>query len=61
MWALFHVNAGKVTVEFTLQALNYGQAYDRGTFQGLNGGSIRELLNTVGRSYHRKIREERNI
>jgi len=49
LWALFHVTPGEVSVEFALQALNYNEAYDRGTFQGLDGGSIRELLNTVAR------------
>jgi len=38
-----------VSAKFTLQALDYDKAYDRGTFQGLNGRSIRELLNTQGR------------
>ena len=34
---------------YTLQALDYDEAYDRGTFHGLDGDSIRELLNTIGR------------
>ncbi len=49
LWAPFQVGPGEVSVEFAMQALAYDQAYDRGTFQGLNGGSIRELLNTVAR------------
>jgi hypothetical protein len=49
LWAPFQVKAGEVSVEFTLQALDYDKTYDRGTFQGLDGGSIRELLNTVAR------------
>lgn len=49
LWAPFEVPAGEVSVEFALQALDYEQAYNRGTFEGLNGGSIRELLNTVAR------------
>ncbi len=49
LWAPFKAAAGEVSVEFALQALDYDKAYDRGTFQGLNGGSIRELLNTVAR------------
>jgi hypothetical protein len=49
LWEPFQVKAGELSVEFTLQALDYDQVYDRGTFQGLDGGSIRELLNTVGR------------
>ena len=49
LWRPFEAGVGEVTVEFALQALDYNQAYDRGTFQGLNGASIRELLNTVAR------------
>ena len=49
VWAPFPVAAGAVVIEFTLQALDYDQAYDRGTFVGLAGGNIRELLNTVAR------------
>ena len=49
LWSPFPVSAGEVSVEFTLQALAYDQAYDRGTFVGLAGGDIRELLNTVAR------------
>jgi hypothetical protein len=49
LWAPFQVAAGDVSIEFALQALDYDQAYDRGTFQGLDGGNIRELLNTVAR------------
>ena len=49
LWAPFPVGPGEVRFDFALQALDYDQAYNRGTFQGLNGGSIRELLNTVAR------------
>lgn len=49
LWVPFKVNAGEVSAEFTLQALDYDKAYNRGVFHGLDGGSIRELLNTVGR------------
>jgi hypothetical protein len=49
LWSPFQVGTNEVSVEFALQALDYNQAYDRGTFQGLDGGSIRELLNTVAR------------
>jgi hypothetical protein len=40
---------GLVAIEFTLQALNYEQAYDRGQFARVNGASIREILNTIAR------------
>lgn len=49
LWAPFTVKPGTVNVDLTLQALDYSEAYNRGTFKGLNGGSIRELLHTVGR------------
>jgi hypothetical protein len=49
LWAPFEVEPGKTSSSYTLQALDYDQAYDRGTFKGLNGRSIRELLNTIGR------------
>jgi hypothetical protein len=49
LWAPFKVERGETGAEFTLQALDYDEAYNTGTFSGLNGGSIRELLNTVGR------------
>lgn len=49
LWVPFQVGTVEVSVELALQALDYDQAYDRGTFQGLNGASIRELLNTVAR------------
>lgn len=49
LWAPFDVGAGEVTVDFVLQALDYDKAYDRGTLAGLDGGSIREVLNTVAR------------
>jgi hypothetical protein len=49
LWAPFRVRSGKVSVEFTLEALDYDEVCDRGTFQGLDGENIRELLNTVAR------------
>jgi len=49
LWAPFQAGAGAVSVEFALQAPDYNEVFDSGTFRGLDGGSIRELLNTVGR------------
>lgn len=49
LWAPFRVEAGDVDVRFTLRALDYDQAYDRGTFPGLKGEGIRELLHTAAR------------
>jgi len=49
LWAPFQVAPGEVSIDFSLQALDYDDAYDRGTFKGLDGGNIRELMNTVAR------------
>lgn len=49
LWAPFPVKQSEVSVEITLKALEYSSAYDRGTFAGLNGGQVRDLLNTVAR------------
>ena len=49
LWAPFEVVPGQASVKYSLEALDYDQAYDRGTFRGLNGRSIREVLNTIGR------------
>ena len=49
LWAPWTVRPGSVAVEFTLQALDYDRAYDRGNFAHFNGASIREILNTIAR------------
>lgn len=49
VWAPFTVAPGEVSITYTLQALDYARAYDRGRFAGLDGTSINELLNTIGR------------
>ena len=49
LWAPFEAAPGKISASYTLQALGYDEAYSRGTFPGLNGRSIREVLNTIGR------------
>ena len=49
LWAPFNVAPGETTVTYVLSALDYNAAYDRGTFRGLDGASVRELLNTIGR------------
>lgn len=49
LWAPFTVQPGETTVAYTLEALDYPQEYDRGRFAGLDGASVRELLNTIGR------------
>jgi hypothetical protein len=49
LWAPVEVAPGHVSVQYSLEALDYDAGYDRGTFRGLNGRSMRELLNTIGR------------
>ena len=49
LWAPFTVGPSETTVTYTIQALDYAQAYDRGRFVGLDGNNIREALNTIGR------------
>jgi hypothetical protein len=49
LWAPFPVQPGEVSVEFALQALDYDEVSHLGKFQGVDGDSIRELINTVGR------------
>ncbi|RYX83914.1 hypothetical protein EON83_12295 [bacterium] len=49
LWAPFQEQAGEQSAEFTLQALDYAQTYDRGTIKGLDASSIREMMNTAGR------------
>ena len=34
LWAPFEVAPGKISANYTLQALDYDEAYDRGTFHG---------------------------
>jgi hypothetical protein len=49
LWKPFQVHPGEVTAEFVLQAFEYDKAYERGSFVGLDGNNVRELLNTVAR------------
>ncbi len=49
LWSPFQVKPSEVTVQFTLKALDYAGAYDRGVFSGLNGNQVRDMLNTVAR------------
>jgi len=49
IWRPMVVRPGKVSVQFNLSALDYNQAYDRGTFAGLEGHAIRELCHTIAR------------
>jgi hypothetical protein len=49
LWAPFEVAPSRISARYSLQALDYNETYSRSTFQGLNGQSIREVLNTIGR------------
>jgi hypothetical protein len=49
LWSAFQVKRSEASVEFTLKALDDGRTYDRGTFVGLDGDGVRDLLNTVAR------------
>jgi hypothetical protein len=49
VWKPFKVAPAQTTIELSLQALDYDQEYSRGTIQGLNERSIREVLHTIAR------------
>ena len=49
LWAPIEVAPGTISARYSLQVLDYEATYNRGTFQGLNGRSIREVLNTIAR------------
>jgi hypothetical protein len=49
LWAPFTIRPSETRATYTLQALDYPRSYERGRFAGLDGTSIRELLNTIGR------------
>jgi len=49
LWAPLEVSPAEVSVRYTLRALDYDQAYDRGKFVYFDGDSIREILNTIAR------------
>ncbi|HEX3625960.1 MAG TPA: hypothetical protein VH280_11105 [Verrucomicrobiae bacterium] len=49
LWLPFRVKRSEVNAQFTLKALDYSRADNRGNFHGLDGNLVRELLNTVPR------------
>ena len=49
VFAPLSVKKSTVNIGYSLQALNYDQAYDRGTLNGINEGSVNEILNTIAR------------
>lgn len=49
IWRPFGVRPGRMGVELTLSAPRYDEAYDRGTFKGVDGAAIREICHTIAR------------
>ena len=50
VWQSFTVKQGdSISVTNDLIPLAYDSAYDRGTFKGVNGSSIREMMHTIAR------------
>ena len=49
VFAPVSVKKGKITITYSLEALPYDEAYDKGTFKGISEGSVNEILNTIAR------------
>ncbi|MDX9754270.1 MAG: hypothetical protein RBU29_09940, partial [bacterium] len=49
LWAPFQVEAGKLAVDYILTPLRYSQAYNRGTFVGIDGPLVNAILDTIAR------------
>jgi hypothetical protein len=49
VFAPFTVSKGKVSVNFSIQYINYDEEYSRGNLTGIDEKAVRELLNTTGR------------
>jgi hypothetical protein len=49
VWAPFHVLPGKVETHLTMESGNANLLRDRGTFEGVDGPAIRDLLDTIAR------------
>jgi hypothetical protein len=49
VWKPLEVTSRAMSVQFSLQALDYDKEYSRGNFHGLHEQSVREILNTIGR------------
>ncbi|MDR0748583.1 MAG: hypothetical protein LBF62_03295 [Tannerellaceae bacterium] len=45
----FNVSKGKVSVDYSIQYINYDKEYSRGNLPGIDEKAVRELLNTTGR------------
>lgn len=49
IWQPFAVRPGVMSMELTMSAPAYDEAYDRGVFPSLDGGAIREICHTIAR------------
>jgi hypothetical protein len=49
VWAPFKVTRAETAVEFALSGLDYAKAYDRGSLQGIEESTVREISNTIAR------------
>lgn len=49
IWRPFEVSPSGVSVEYTLEALDYDQAYDLGVIKSLDGAAVREIRHTIAR------------
>ena len=49
VFAPFEVKKGKVSVDYTLEYIDYFKQYSRGKLPGIDATSVRELLNTTAR------------
>ena len=49
VFAPVSVKKSLIDITYSLQSLTYDRAYDRGTLNGINKGSVNEILNTIAR------------
>jgi len=49
VWSPFTVVPGTQNIEYTIAALGYDAAYDRGSFKHFDGPAIREICHTIAR------------
>lgn len=49
VWEPVQVEPSEIALDMTLEALDYDQAYDRGTFKSIDGAAVREICNTIAR------------
>jgi hypothetical protein len=49
LWAPFQIAPSTQNVDIVLKPIDYRAVYGRGQFKGIDGGSVTELMNTIGR------------